>query len=191
MGLEMSLFKLNKKISNQEELEHTIDKIEKFNYIKDNLKKFNELANIVDENNGVYNSISKLKNNEKIPLFFRNINENDEDFLNIYEKRVLMYLELYKEFNELISINDIPTSIELTTDNNHCNLTNLIKEILQNIIEDKQFINSPFLISKKDLINLINAIKNTNTENDIIKDIECTIRTINFENETLYCDYCI
>lgn len=189
MGLDMSLFKINKKIKNQEELKNTIIEIYNFDYVKRNIKAFEELSNAIDESYDISDSIQQLKNNKLVSQYCKNPDINNPDMLQKYKNKVLFNLDLYNQFLKVSSSDEKVSEIfQITRWNKYYYLDNHFEYLFEDRNNGEVFRGTPFLLSKDDLLDAVKSLKRDTDErkDKVIKDIEDIIENTNFDDETIY-----
>ena len=115
MGLDMGLFKINKKIDSQEELKDTVIKINNFNYVERNLQEFKKLNQAINKSKDTISLIEQVKDNKLIKKYKIEQDINTVEGIKSYIDKILLNRSIYTDYLYILAYEKEPLEIEVVT----------------------------------------------------------------------------
>lgn len=189
MGLDMGLFKINKKIDSQEELKDTVIKINNFNYVERNLQEFKKLNQAINKSKDTISLIEQVKDNKLIKKYKIEQDINTVEGIKSYIDKTLLNRSIYADYLDILGFEEEPLEIEKVTYwRKYYDLDNYFERLFEKKDISKEFRGTPLLLSKEDLKDAIKTFKKSNCEHkeEIIKSLTKALKDTDFKKETLY-----
>ena len=189
MGLDMGLFKINKKIDSQEELKDTVIKINNFNYVERNLQEFKKLNQAINKSKDTIFLIEQIKDNKLIKKHNIKQDINTVEGIKSYIDKVLINRSVYADYLHVLGFEEELLEIEKVTYwRKYYDLDNYFERLFEKKDISKEFRGTPLLLSKEDLKDAIKTFKKSDCEHkeEIVKSLTDAVKGIDFKKETLY-----
>lgn len=189
MGLDMGLFKINKKINNQEELKNTVIKINNFNYVERNLQEFKKLNQAINKSKDTISLIEQIKDNKLIKKYNIKQDINTVKGIKSYIDTILINKSMYADYLYILGFEEELLEIEKVTYwRKYYDLDNYFERLFEEKDISKEFRGTPLLLSKEDLKDAIKTFKKSDCEHkeEIVKSLTDAVKGIDFKKETLY-----
>ena len=189
MGLDMGLFKINKKIESQEELKDTVIKINNFNYVERNLQEFKKLNQAINKSKDTISLIEQVKDNKLIKKYNIKQDINTVEGIKSYIDKILINRSVYADYLHVLGFEEELLEIEkITYWRKYYDLDNYFERLFEKKDISKEFRGTPLLLSKEDLKDAIKTFKKSDCEHkeEIVKSLTDAVKGIDFKKETLY-----
>ena len=189
MGLDMGLFKINKKIESQEELKDTVIKINNFNYVERNLQEFKKLNQAINKSKDTISLIEQIKDNKLIKKYNIKQDINTVEGIKSYIDKILINRSVYADYLHVLGFEEELLEIEkITYWRKYYDLDNYFERLFEKKDISKEFRGTPLLLSKEDLKDAIKTFKKSDCEHkeEIVKSLTDAVKGIDFKKETLY-----
>ena len=189
MGLDMGLFKINKKINNQEELKNTVIKINNFNYVERNLQEFKKLNQAINKSKDTISLIEQIKDNKLIKKYNIKQDINTVKGIKSYIDTILINKSMYADYLYILGFEEELLEIEKVTYwRKYYDLDNYFERLFEEKDISKEFRGTPLLLSKEDLKDAIKTFKKSDCEHkeEIVKSLTDAVKDTDFKKETLY-----
>lgn len=189
MGLDMGLFKINKKINNQEELKNTVIKINNFNYVERNLQEFKKLNQAINKSKDTISLIEQIKDNKLIKKYNIKQDINTVKGIKSYIDKILINKSMYADYLYILGFEEELLEIEKVTYwRKYYDLDNYFERLFEEKDISKEFRGTPLLLSKEDLKDAIKTFKKSDCEHkeEIVKSLTDAVKIIDFKKETVY-----
>lgn len=189
VGLDMGLFKINKKIDSQEELKNTVIKINNFNYVERNLQEFKKLNQAINKSKDTISLIEQIKDNKLIKKHNIKQDINTVEGIKSYIDKILINRSVYADYLYILGSEEGQLEIEKVTYwRKYYDLDNYFERLFEKKDISKEFRGTPLLLSKDDLEDAIKVFKKSDCEHkkEIVKLLTEALKTIDFKKETIY-----